>query len=253
MNAPPIPSGRDKMKPELPTPMSDVLLHSCCAPCSSAILEWPLKNGRKPTVFYFNPNIFPEAEYLLRKNEAKRWCEKLGVPFVDGDYDHDLWRRAVKGLENEPERGRRCRVCFGVRMEATAQMAEKLGIPSFTTTLAGSRWKRLEQIREAALEAAERHPGTSYWDMNWRKGGLQQRRGEIIAEEGFYNQLWCGCEFSMGHLATRDPMELPEHVRHLIPMRPPAAEAENAQEECRPDDADQGSTEPKPKCGACGG
>lgn len=196
--------------------MSDVLLHSCCAPCSSAILEWMLANEHRPTVFYFNPNIFPEAEYLLRKNEAQRYCKKLGVPFIDGDYDHALWRRAVQGLENEPERGRRCRVCFGVRMEAAAQTAASLGIPCFTTTLAGSRWKRLEQIHEAGFEAAARHPETRYWDMNWRKGGLQTRRGELLAQENFYNQLWCGCEFSMGHLKDRSPSELPEHVIDLI-------------------------------------
>ena len=150
-----------------------VLLHSCCAPCSSTILEWLLQHDYAPTIFYFNPNIFPQEEYLVRKNECQRYAAKLGVPFVDGDYDHALWREAVKGLENEPERGARCRVCFGVRMLATARTAKRLGIESFTTTLAGSRWKRLEQIREAAEEAARLTPGTAYWDMNWRKGGLQ--------------------------------------------------------------------------------
>lgn len=198
---------------EAPKP---VLLHSCCAPCSSAILEWLLNNGYAPTVFYFNPNIFPEAEYLLRRDECMRYCDRLGVPFVDGDRDHALWLEAVRGLENEPERGRRCRVCFGVRMLATARCAARLGIESFTTTLAGSRWKRLEQIREAAEEAARLTPGTRYWDVNWRKGGLQQRRGELLALEGFYNQLWCGCEFSMGHLTERDPAELPAHARDYV-------------------------------------
>ncbi|KAB7662004.1 epoxyqueuosine reductase QueH [Sutterella seckii] len=193
-----------------------VLLHSCCAPCSSAILEWLLQHDYAPTIFYFNPNIFPQEEYLVRKNECQRYAAKLGVPFVDGDYDHALWREAVKGLENEPERGARCRVCFGVRMLATARTAKRLGIESFTTTLAGSRWKRLEQIREAAEEAARLTPGTAYWDMNWRKGGLQQRRGELLKEEGFYNQLWCGCEFSMGHLALRPIEEIPVYAREFV-------------------------------------
>lgn len=194
-----------------------VLLHSCCAPCSSAILEWLLQNDYAPTVFYFNPNIFPAEEYLVRKKECVRYCEKIGVPFVDGDYDHARWLEAVRGLENEPERGRRCRACFGVRMRATAQCAVELGIPRFTTTLAGSRWKRLDQIREAALEAAEFTSGkTAYWDVNWRKGGLQNRRSEILAAEHFYNQLWCGCEFSMGHLTQRSAEELPEYVRDFV-------------------------------------
>lgn len=193
-----------------------ILLHSCCAPCSSAILEWLLNNNFDPTVFYFNPNIFPEEEYLVRKNECIRYCEKLGVPFVDGDRNHDAWREAVRGYENEPERGARCRICFGERLRATAAVAQKLGIKRFTTTLAGSRWKRLDQVNAAGMAAAAEYPGTEYWDRNWRKGGLQQRRSEIVAEMHFYNQLWCGCEFSMGHLSERDPAELPEYVRPLI-------------------------------------
>ena len=197
-----------------------ILLHSCCAPCSSAILEWLLQNNYAPTVFYFNPNIYPEEEYLVRKNECVRYCQSLNVPFEDGDRDHSAWLQAVMGLEQEPERGARCRVCFGLRMEATAAAAERLGIQRFTTTLAGSRWKRLDQIREAALEAAARHPGTEYWDMNWRKGGLQTRRGEIIREQHFYNQLWCGCEFSMGHLTARAPEELPVYVRDYVASLP---------------------------------
>ncbi len=217
-----------------------VLLHSCCAPCSSAILEWLLGHDCAPTVFYFNPNIFPQEEYLVRKNECKRYCGKLGVPFVDGDYDHALWREAVKGLEREPERGARCRVCFGVRMLATARAAARLGIESFTTTLAGSRWKRLDQIREAALEAASLTPGTRYWDVNWRKGGLQQRRGELLKIEGFYNQLWCGCEFSMGHLAERPESDIPEYaVEFVRSLRAKTADADVA----RPPQPAQGAAE----------
>lgn len=204
-----------------------VLLHSCCAPCSSAILEWLLQNDFEPTVFYFNPNIFPEEEYLVRKNECIRYCEKLGVRFVDGDRDHGAWREAVKGYENEPERGARCRICFGLRMRATAAAAHQLGIKRFTTTLAGSRWKRLDQVNEAGFEAAALYPDTEYWDRNWRKGGLQQRRGEIVKEMQFYNQLWCGCEFSMGHLAERSPEEVPEYVRHLIHFKPKTDSADD--------------------------
>lgn len=190
-----------------------VLLHSCCAPCSSAILEWLLARNYRPTVFFYNPNIFPREEYDVRRNECIRYCEALGIPFVDGDYEHERWREAVRGLENEPERGARCAVCFRERMRAAALAAASLGIEHFTATLAGSRWKRLEQIREAARAAEKLVPGVRYWDMDWKKGGLQQRRGEIVREQNFYNQLWCGCEFSMGHLAGRDPMTLPVYVR----------------------------------------
>ena len=195
-----------------------ILLHSCCAPCSSAILEWLLANDYAPTVFFYNPNIFPQKEYLVRKNECIRYCEKLGIPFYDADYEHELWRKTVKGLEDEPERGARCRQCFGLRMRATAKKAQELGIERFTTTLAGSRWKRQDQIREAAMEAASLYEGTQYWDKDWRKGGLQERKGEIIKQEAFYNQLWCGCEFSMSHLLKRDESELPSYILEYLPM-----------------------------------
>ena len=85
--------------------MQDVLLHCCCAPCSSAIIEWMLNNEIKPTLFYFNPNIYPDTEYLIRKNELKRYAQALQLRVIDGDYDHSGWREAVKGHEMEPERG----------------------------------------------------------------------------------------------------------------------------------------------------
>ena len=89
-----------------------VLLHACCAPCSSAIVEWMVNHELKPAIFYYNPNIFPREEYEIRKQESKRHAESLGLGWIDGDYDHDRWRQDVCGLEGEPERGRRCELCF---------------------------------------------------------------------------------------------------------------------------------------------
>lgn len=180
--------------------MTDVLLHCCCAPCSSAILEWLMQNDYRPVLFYFNPNIFPDSEYLIRKNELKRYAKTLGIRVIDGDYDHTLWREKIRGLEMQPERGERCQVCFNYRLSETARMASQEGIELFTTTLASSRWKDLEQINRAGMSAQSQYPGTRYWDKNWRKGGLQQRRNELLKENGFYNQLYCGCEFSMRRL-----------------------------------------------------
>ena len=173
-----------------------ILLHCCCAPCSAAILEWMLQNGWSPTLFYFNPNIYPEQEYLIRKNECTKYATKLGVPIIDGDYDHEAWRCAVAGLEEEPERGERCLQCFRMRMGATARLAHELGIALFSTTLASSRWKRLDQISEAGRAAALPYPDVEFLDRNWRKGGLQERRNILLKENGFYNQQYCGCEFS---------------------------------------------------------
>ncbi|MBR0297103.1 MAG: epoxyqueuosine reductase QueH [Paludibacteraceae bacterium] len=190
----------------VPEGLSEVLLHACCAPCSSAIVEWLLAHDIRPTIFYYNPNIFPREEYEIRKNESKRHAESLGIEWIDGDYDHAAWLWYVKGLENEPERGKRCAECFYHRLFATARKAQEMDIPYFATTLASSRWKDLEQINAAGLRAAEMvnkypsdsvvHEPVQFWAQNWRKDGLQERRNELLKEYNFYNQLFCGCEFS---------------------------------------------------------
>lgn len=181
---------------EIPEGCTEVLLHACCAPCSSAIVEWMLNNGVRPTVFYYNPNIFPREEYVIRKNESKRHAESLGIEWIDGDYDHESWQQCVCGLEDEPERGRRCEQCFLMRMKATADKAKQIGLKYFTTTLASSRWKSLEQIERAGKEAERQVEGVIFWAQNWRKGGLYERRNRLLKEFNFYNQQYCGCEFS---------------------------------------------------------
>ncbi len=181
----------------VPEGLHEVLLHACCAPCSSAIVEWLMAHDVTPTIYYFNPNIYPLAEYETRKQESMRHAESLGIRWIDGDYDHSAWLQSVCGLEHEPERGGRCAVCFRHRLLATARMAQEQGIAWFATTLASSRWKSLEQIEAAGMWAAAQVPGTQFWAQNWRKGGLQQRRNELLRQYDFYNQLYCGCEFSI--------------------------------------------------------
>ena len=190
-----------------PEELKEVLLHACCAPCSSAIVEWMMANGVRPVIYYFNPNIWPREEYEIRKQESKRHAESLGLTWIDGDYDHEEWLHGVCGLEGEPERGRRCERCFTLRLIAAAKKAQELNIQYFTTTLASSRWKSLEQINQAGLIAEQtitQHPSPDlpspkYWAQNWRKGGLYERRNQLLKEYNFYNQQYCGCEFS-----TRD-------------------------------------------------
>lgn len=174
-----------------------VLLHTCCAPCSSAIIEWMMQNGIRPTIYYCNPNIYPADEYMKRKNECSRYAESLGLDIVDADYDHETWLSHVCGLENEPERGRRCMECFRLRLQRTACYAHEHGFDTIATTLASSRWKSLDQIDKAGTEACAPYDDVEFWARNWRKGGLQQRRCEIIREMNFYNQTYCGCEFSI--------------------------------------------------------
>ena len=162
-----------------PADCDRVLLHACCAPCSSAIVEWLLNNGVRPTIFYYNPNIFPREEYEIRKHESKRHAESLGIEWIDGDYNHESWLQCVCGLE------------------------KSIGIKYFTTTLASSRWKSLEQISRAGhiAEQMVNEQGSMvnevvFWDQNWRKGGLYERRNQLLKEFNFYNQQYCGCEFS---------------------------------------------------------
>ena len=190
-----------------------VLLHCCCAPCSAAIIEWMMNNDIIPTLYYYNPNIYPQEEYLIRKNELTRYATELGLTVIDDDYDHQQWEDWVchslgtSELQDFPERGPRCLECFKMRLLATARKCQELGIERFTTTLASSRWKSLDQINAAGQWAADMVNGqrstddgeqamVTFWDKNWRKGGLQDRRNALLKENGFYNQLYCGCEFS---------------------------------------------------------
>lgn len=190
-------SHRKKEAIQVPAGLHRVLLHACCAPCSSAIVEWMLAHDVEPVIYYYNPNIYPLAEYERRKNESKRHAESLGIRWIDGDYDHAGWTCAVSGLEGEPERGRRCEQCFTHRLTAAAQMARSLGIDYFTTTLASSRWKSIDQIDRAGRAAEAAVGGTHFWAQNWRKGGLSDRRNALLKQYAFYNQRYCGCEFSM--------------------------------------------------------
>ena len=181
---------------EVPMEQTKVLLHTCCAPCSSAIIECLLNNGIRPTIYYCNPNIYPLEEYLIRKDECTRYAQALGLDIIDADYDHEVWLEAVKGHEDEPERCGRCLKCFKLRLLRTAQYASENDFKVITTTLASSRWKSLDQINEAGQWACAQIPEVVWWDRNWRKGGLQERRLQIIKEYDFYNQQYCGCEFS---------------------------------------------------------
>lgn len=189
-----LPGNGPEMK--LTAPEGKVLLHACCAPCCSAILEVMVLNDIRPLVFFSNSNITPREEYELRKTELKRYCELLGVEYVDDDYNHEQWLAEVaQGREDAPERGSRCLECFRFRLQRAADYAAANGYSVLTTSLASSRWKSIEQVDAAGRDACARS-SIVWWNMNWRKGGLQPRRNELIKELGFYNQTFCGCEFS---------------------------------------------------------
>jgi predicted adenine nucleotide alpha hydrolase (AANH) superfamily ATPase len=181
----------------LPEGQSKLLLHSCCAPCSGEVMEAIHASGIEYSIFFYNPNIHPKHEYELRKDENIRFADKHGIEFIDADYNVEDWFARVKGFENEPERGKRCTLCFDMRFERTALYAHEHGFDAITSSLGISRWKNMEQINGSGERAAARYPGMIYWTYNWRKGGGSQRMIEISKAEHFYQQEYCGCVFSL--------------------------------------------------------
>lgn len=181
----------------LPQGAKRVLLHSCCAPCAGEVMESLVAAGADFTVYYYNPNIYPHEEYEKRKEENKRFAEKLNVPFLDADYDNDAWLARVKGFEQEPERGARCTLCFDMRLERAALYAHDNGFDLLATSLGISRWKNLEQVNASGHRAAARYEGLRYWDYNWRQKGGAERGVAITKREGFYRQTYCGCLYSL--------------------------------------------------------
>lgn len=185
---------RQKLVP--PQNAGRVLLHSCCAPCSGEVIEAIAASGIDLVIYFYNPNIHPLREYELRKNENIAFANKLNIPFIDADYNPEQWFDKAKGMENEPERGKRCTMCFDMRFEKTAEYAAQNDFPVFTSCLGISRWKDMEQINSCGHRAAKNHK-VVYWDWNWRKEGGSQRMLEISKREGFYQQEYCGCVYSL--------------------------------------------------------
>ena len=186
-------------RPKLTAPGSKtkILLHSCCAPCAGDVMSELKRSGIGYTILFYNPNIHPVKEYEIRKNENKRFADKLKVPFVDLDYDKESWFHKVKGYELEPERGYRCTLCFDMRFERSAVYAFENKFKIFSSTLGTSRWKNFEQINSCGVRAASRYSGITYWTFNWRKKGGSSRMIEISKEEKFYQQEYCGCAYSL--------------------------------------------------------
>lgn len=186
-------------RPQLSLPNSGkkLLLHSCCAPCAAEVMMAIKASGIEFSVYFYNPNIHPKKEYILRKDENIRFCEQHDIPFIDADYDKGLWMELTRGLEDEPERGIRCSICFDMRFDKTAHYAKEHGFDTISSTLGISRWKNMEQINRCGIQAAAKYPGIEYWDYNWRQEGGSQRMHEYSKEEQFYQQQYCGCHYSL--------------------------------------------------------
>ena len=177
--------------------MSDgirLVLMSCCAPCSCGAIK-QLVNGEIPgiddfVVMFFNPNIYPMAEYQKRLAEQIKYCEKVGAKYVVGDYDHDAWKKSVAGLENEPERGARCSKCFAFRFCRAREYAMQNGFNAIASVFGVSRFKSQVQVDTAAESVCG---DIKYLPIKWN----ENLRVSINRESDFYRQNYCGCEFSM--------------------------------------------------------
>ncbi len=176
--------------------MKKVLLHTCCAPCGGYVIEQLKQMGYEVVSFFYNPNIFPKEEYELRFNEVKRYCEKYKIKLIEGEYDHEGWLEKVKGLEKEPEKGKRCEVDFTLRLSETAQVAQEKNFNAIATTLTISPHKPAEMINEIGHEMAQMY-GLEFIDNVWRKGEGFKKSCQLCEKEHFHRQNYCGCEFSI--------------------------------------------------------
>ena len=176
-----------------------LLLHSCCAPCSSYVLEY-LSRYFKITVFYYNPNIYPEEEFYKRRSEQERFISQLPaknpISFIGTDHMSEEFYKAVKGLEHIREGGERCFACYRLRLEESAMAARDMGADYFTTTLSISPMKNAQKLNEIGGELGEKY-GVKYLFSDLKKRNGYKRSTELSREYGIYRQNYCGCVFSL--------------------------------------------------------
>lgn len=171
-----------------------LLLHACCATCSG-FLARQLAENYEVTIFYYNPNIYPESEYARRRDEARIFFVDQGYSFIEADPDYAKWREMVTGLEREPERGRRCELCYCERLEKTAQEAQNGGFDAFASTLAISPHKDVQLINRLGLELQQNY-GVEFLAGDWKKQDGFRQAMAFSREHSFYRQNYCGCEYS---------------------------------------------------------
>jgi len=178
-----------------------LLLHICCAPCSTHVVE-VLKGKYDVIGYFYNPNIHPESEYKRREEEMQEYARKIGVKLICAEYDDDRWFEAVRGMEDVPEGGERCFLCYRMRSEKAAQYAKEHGYQSFTTTLSISPHKNAEKINEIGLEIATRYE-LQWYAADFKKRGGFDRSIVMSKEAEMYRQSYCGCVFSQKEAEQR--------------------------------------------------
>ena len=172
-----------------------LLLHACCAPCSPHVVEL-LRKEFKVSVFFYNPNIHPLEEYKLRLEEMRGFLAAISVELIEGEYDTAQWFCMVKGMEQEEEGGRRCELCYRMRLEKTASMAQAKGFEYFTTTLTVSPHKNAKIINQIGSEI-KGNPDVAFYEADFKKRDGFKKSCELSKKHGFYRQNYCGCIYSM--------------------------------------------------------
>jgi len=186
--------------------MKKLLLHTCCGPCAIYVAKELMKQF-EVSLYFYNPNIQPEAEYVRRRDEVVRWSLKEGMELIESPYKSEEWFKRVKGLENEPEGGQRCRICYDMRLEDTARYASLNNFNIFTTTMTISPHKPATVVNQVGREVAEKinQENTDrklegrlveFLEADWKKHDGFKIACKLSREEGFYRQDYCGCVYS---------------------------------------------------------
>ena len=171
-----------------------ILLHSCCGPCSSSVID-QLKDYFDITVYYFNPNIHPEEEYLHRKEEQKRLLSILNIPLIEGDYNTEEFFNIAKGLEDEPQKGQRCYNCYNLRLTSTYNLAKDKGFDYFCTTLTVSPNVNEQMVNEIGI-ALEKQGDVKFLQSDFKKEDGYLNSVKLAKEYNLYRQDYCGCIYS---------------------------------------------------------
>lgn len=173
-----------------------ILVHACCAPCSSYVYEKLVKDRYNPTLYFYNPNIHPDKEYQIRSEEIKKFAKEQNISLVFEEPDVEQWFDATKGFEDEPEKGKRCSICFEIRLKKTAQKAKELDFDFFTTVLTISPHKNSAVINNIGENIANEH-NLTFLNENFKKNDGFKKSLELSKKYNFYRQNYCGCVFSM--------------------------------------------------------
>jgi len=175
--------------------MQKLLLHICCGPCATHVVEF-LRQKYNITGYFYNPNIYPEEEYIKRLDAAREVAKRMGIEIIEGEYEPRTFFNAVKGFENEPENGKRCNICYRLRFYGTAQYAADNSFDCIASTLTLGPQKKASIINPIGISEAEK-VGLSFIEGDWKKKDGFKRSCELSHEYGIYRQNYCGCLFSM--------------------------------------------------------